>query len=410
MTELNIEIPKKLHCIFNTDKRYIVIYGGRGSGKSWSIADFLLIKGYQKQKRILCTREIQNTIKDSVHKLLSDKIEKHGLSGFYTIKNDSIIGLNGTEIIFKGLLRNPQDIKSMEGIDYCWVEEAHSVSRKSLEVLTPTIRKENSQIIFTYNPTNESDPVHTDYTIADRPDTLKIEINYSDNKGFPIVLKNEMEYDRAHDIDKYYHIWEGRCVQHSEAQIFYGKWIIEDFEKYDQFGNMNFPDRNTFYYFGSDFGYSADPSTLNRCFIVDNNLYIDYEYHGLKIDIDRLPECYSSIPESKNYPIIGDSSRNDTINYIKQRGFPLIQGAEKGKGSIEDGIAFMRSFDKIILHPRCKHTIDEFRLYSYVTDPKTGLISTKIEDKNNHHIDSLRYALERLMKHTTGEVGITIGW
>jgi phage terminase large subunit len=408
-SSLDISIPEKLLPIFNAKERFIDIYGGRGSGKSWTVADFLLIKGVAhkvntiifRKKRILCTREIQNTIKDSVYKLLVDRINLYKLDKFYDIKNDSIIGRNGTEFIFKGLLRNPQDIKSMEGIDYCWCEEAQSISRKSLDILIPTIRKDNSQIIFTYNPTNEDDPVHVDYTLSDKPNVLRIECNYSDNPFFPEVLRDEMEWDRAHDPDKYEHIWQGKCVKHSQAQVFYGKWVIDDFEKFEIVEGKEekvFPSRDTFYYQGADWGFSQDPLAFVKCFVVDRKLYISDEIYGVGIDIDFIPGKFQEIHESNKYPITADSSRPDTINYVKRHGFPLIRKSIKGKGSVEDGIAFLRSFEKIIIHPRCKHTIDEFRLYQYQIDSKTGAISNKLEDKNNHVIDGLRYAVEDLMR------------
>jgi phage terminase large subunit len=388
LKQLTIQVPPKLKPIFSSQHRFIDLYGGRGSSKSWSIGSLFIINGYQQKKRYLCTREYQNTIKESVHRLLADTIQRFELDTFYKITDDSIKGRNGTEFIFKGLRKDPDGIKSMEDIDAAWVEEAHTASRKSLDILIPTIRKERSQIIFSYNPTNEDDPVHADYTLSNRQNVLRIECNYDDNPFFPEVLRQEMEWDRANDIDKYMHIWRGQCAKHSEAQVFYGKWIIDDFEL----------PLSVFFYFGSDYGYGPDPATLNRCFVLDNKLYIDYEFHGIHTDIDKLPEEYSKIPESNKYPITGDSSRPDTIAYIRQRGFPLIKSSIKGKGSVEDGIAFMRSFDKIIIHPRCKHTIDEFRLYSYVVDQKTGQISNKLEDKHNHHVDNLRYALEDLMK------------
>lgn len=384
-----IDVVKKLEPIFLSTKRFIVLFGGRGSGKSWTVAIFLLCEGMRKKTRILCTREIQNTIKDSVHKLLADTIEKYNLSFFYQVKVDTIVGINGSEFIFKGLHRNENDIKSTEGIDYCWVEEAQSVSRKSLKVLTPTIRKEGSQIIFTYNPTNDDDPVHVDYNLAQREDALKIECNYNDNPFFPDVLKAEMEYDRAHDPDKYAHVWQGKTLKHSAAQIFYGKWAIDEFEV----------PQDVMYYQGADWGFSTDPAAFIRCYIHEDNLYITDEVYGVGIDIDLLPEKFSQIPDAAKWPCAGDSARPDTINYMMRHGFPLMYAVEKGKGSVEDGIAFIRSFKKIIIHPRCKHTIDEFRLYSYFTDPRTGLITKKIVDKHNHLIDALRYALEKLMKN-----------
>lgn len=384
--KIKIEIVPKLIILFSTNKRYLDIYGGRGSGKSWGVALFLLSKGMESRKRILCTREIQTTIKDSVHKLLSDQIEQLNLSWFYIIKKDSITGINGTEFIFKGLYRNENDIKSTEGIDYCWVEEAQSVSRDSLKTLTPTIRNPGSQIIFTYNPTNDDDPVHVDYTLADRPDTLKIECNYQDNPWFPEVLRDEMEYDRANDIDKYHHVWCGKTVKHSQAQIFYGKWKIQDFD---------IPE-DVFFYQGADWGFAEDPLAAIRFFIQDNILYISHEVYGFHVELDDIPAKLREIPEFHLWPTRGDSSRPDTISYVSKRGFPLLEPAHKGPNSIVDGIAHLRSYRCIVIHPRCKHTADEFRLYSYVIDKKTGVISNKIEDKHNHIIDSLRYAAEPL--------------
>lgn len=383
---LTLDIPQKLLPLYETDKRFIVIYGGRGSAKSWSLADFLIIKGYQSKQRFLCCREVQNSIKESVHKLLCERIDTMGFSNFFTITDHSITGNNGTEFIFKGLWNNYNSIKSMEGIDICWIEEAHSVSRASLEILTPTIRKPGSQIIFTYNPTNKDDPVHEDYTLSDRDDTLKIKINYEDNPWFPDVLRNELEYDKRVDFDKYLHKWEGECVKHSEAQIFYGKWKVENFESPE----------NQIYYYGADWGFSVDPTALVRCFIIDKTLFIDYESYGVKIDIDKTPALFDQVPGVRNHMITADSARPETISYMQRNGFK-IQSAVKGKGSVEDGISHLRSFEKIVVHERCRHTIDELRNYCYKVDKHTGEISTVPEDKSNHTLDALRYALEKVM-------------
>jgi phage terminase large subunit len=397
---LNIKIPDKLKSLYTSVKRYILVFGGRGSAKSWGIAIFLVITAYKRKVRILCTREIQNSIKDSVHKLLCDIIEKLNLSSFYKITERSIVGANGSEFIFKGLRNNVNDIKSTEGIDYCWVEEAHTISRKSLEILTPTIRKEGSQLIFAYNPTDETDPIHADYNLADREDVERIEINYSDNPFFPEVLRAEMEYDKRVDYEKYLHKWMGQCVKHSEAQVFYGKWFVEEFEAPE----------NVWFYFGADWGFSKDPTTLGRNFVIDKTLYIDYEFYEIGVDIDLLPNKFKTIPESQNYPIIADNARPETISYMQRNGFPKMRACKKGAGSIEDGIAHLRSYERIVVHPRCKHHIDEFRLYSYVVDPKTGQISNKIEDKHNHCIDQIRYSQEDVMRHNKGAVIQTGGW
>jgi hypothetical protein len=217
---MKIQIPEKLHSLFTNTKRYVVIFGGRGSGKSHGVAAFLLAKSLEKKCRILCTREIQNSIRDSVWKLLTEKIYEYKWDNYFKITENSIVCIRtGSEFIFKGLRGNAQDIKSTEGIDYCWVEEAQTVSRKSLEVLIPTIRKDGSQIIFTYNPLTEEDPIHADFTLVDRDDTLKIQINWRDNPWFPEVLRSDLDYDKKTNINKYLHIWEGHCVAYENDQI-----------------------------------------------------------------------------------------------------------------------------------------------------------------------------------------------
>ena len=293
---------------------------------------------------------------------------------------------------------NAQEIKSTEGIDIAWIEEAQNVSRASLELLTPTVRKDGSQIIFTYNPTNEDDPVHVDYTKTERPDVLKIAINYSNNKFFPDVLKNELEYDKRVDFDKYLHKWEGKCVKHSEAQIFYGKWRIDNFET----------NADTFYY-GADWGFSQDPTALVRCFIQDKKLFIDQCAYGVGVDIDKTPELFDTVIDSRKWQITADSARPETISYMNRHGF-RIKSSVKGAGSVADGITYLRGFEEIIIHSRCRAVIDEFSNYCWKTDRITGNILPVPEDKHNHCIDALRYALEDLMRHRQGRVIQRTGW
>lgn len=382
---MELKIPNKLQPLYTTKKRFIDIFGGRGSAKSWGVGDFLLIKARKTKKRVLNTREIQNSIKDSVHKLLCDRISALKLNYFYIITDKTIKGRNGSEFLFKGLRHNPDDIKSTEGIDYAWVEEAQSVSRKSLEILTPTVRKDGSQIIFTYNPTDESDPVHVDYTLADRDDTEKIKINYNDNPFFPEVLRQELEYDKRTDYDKYLHKWEGQCLKHSEAQIFHGKWTVDSFDS---------PELHEVSYFqGADWGFSKDPTCLVRCFVVDNTLYIDHDAWGVGIDVNNIPELFDTIENSNKLKIKGDCSRPETINYLKNHGFNIVP-SKKGHNSVIDGIYKIRGFEKIIIHQRCQKTIEEFRNYCWKVHNKTGETSNVPEDKSNHIIDALRYALE----------------
>lgn len=381
---MNIKVPKKLKAAFNSDKRYIVLYGGRGGGKSWFIGFILILKALEKPNQIiLCTREIQNTIQDSVHSVLSGAIERLGAENFFHITDKKIECKNGSKFIFKGLYRNIQGIKSTEGINYCWIEEGQTISQDSIDLLFPTIRKPDSQIFISFNPGQEDDPIYTRFIKNKRDDTLLIRINYSDNPFFPEVLRQEMLYDKEYNYDKYLHVWEGECKNITEACIFKDKFTVQEF---------NTPNDVHFFY-GADFGFSQDASTLTRCYIKDDCLYIDYDAGGVGIEFEELAKLWDCVPGSRDNKIVADNSRPDTISYMNRQGF-YVRPSRKGKNSIEDGIEFMRSFKMIYIHPRCKNTVYEFRSYSYKQDRITNEILPVIVDKDNHYIDALRYSLE----------------
>lgn len=217
-----IEFPDKLAFLFEPH-RYKVAYGGRGSGKSWSFARALLLHGAQKPLRILCTREIQKSIADSVHKLLADQIAALGLGSFYDVQQAYIKGRNGTEFSFAGLQQHTIDsIKSYEGVDIVWVEEAHAVVKKSWDVLLPTIRKPGSEIWAGYNPQLESDETHQRFVISPPPDCVSVLMNYSDNPWFPDVLEQERLHAKATmKPESYDHIWEGKCMPAVEGAIYF---------------------------------------------------------------------------------------------------------------------------------------------------------------------------------------------
>jgi len=215
--EVDWEFPEKLGFLFEPH-RYKVAYGGRGGAKSWGYARALLLLGAESTKRILCCREVQKSIKDSVHKLLSDQIEALGLGGFYQILANEIRGANGTEFSFVGLANQTTDsIKSYEGYDYCWAEEAHKISRRSWDILIPTIRKESSEIWISLNPELDTDETYVRF-VANPPASARVvEINHSDNPWFPGVLESErLELKRQvekglRSSDDYDNIWEGKC-------------------------------------------------------------------------------------------------------------------------------------------------------------------------------------------------------
>lgn len=367
--------------------RYKIYWGGRGGGKSWAIARALVILGAHKKLRILCAREIQHSIADSVHKLLIEQIAELGLESRYRVTQNAILGINGTEFIFKGLRFNVREIKSTEGIDICWVEEAQSVSEESWAVLIPTVRKAGSEIWLSFNPLNEDDPTYQRFVIHTPPDAAVHKVGFRENPWFPDVLRREMEYLKQVDYEAYLHIWGGEVRRISDAIIFKGKYVAEPFET----------PSNARFYHGADWGFAQDPTALIRCFTEGGNLYIDMESYGVGVDLDDTPSLFDAIPTARKWPIKADSARPETISYMKRRGFN-ISAAKKWQGSVEDGIEFMRSFKKIIVHPRCKHTIDEFDHYAYKVDKQTNDILPVIVDANNHCIDAIRYALDGLIK------------
>jgi phage terminase large subunit len=306
------------------------------------------------------------------------------VSNWNILKTEIVHKKTGSKFIFKGLYRNVSSIKSIEGVDIAYVEESDKVCQESWDYLIPTIRKESSEIWAVFNPNSEDDPVYDMFVKQERDNAIVRKINWSDNPHFPDVLREEMEYDRLHNPDKWSWVWEGNCRLETEAQIFRGCYSIEAFD---------IPDDAQFNH-GMDFGFAEDPSTVIQSYVKDNILYISKEAYGLHVTIDDLPEMIRSVVPDGNWPIVADSARPDTIDYIRRHGYRNIKSSRKGKNSIIDGIERVKSFKHVVIHPRCKHTIDEFRLYSYKVNAHTGEITPVPEDKNNHIIDALRYSIE----------------
>jgi len=215
----DLQFPDKLQFLF-TPKRYKVCFGGRGGAKSWGVARALLILGTTKPLRILCSREFQKSIKDSVHQLLKDQILAMNLQSFYEVQNASIVGNNGTRFGFEGLKHNITNIKSWEGADICWVEEGQAVSKSSWDTLIPTIRKEQSEIWVTFNPELEEDETYDRFVLNRPPDARVVKINWIDNPWFPEVLRIEKDYLKEKDPVAYQNIWEGNCKAAVEGAIF----------------------------------------------------------------------------------------------------------------------------------------------------------------------------------------------
>ena len=401
---MRLRIPKAFRALSDTKARYYGFYGGRGSAKSYSIANHLVLAAAQRPIRVLCCREIQRSIRESVKATLDTVITRNGLQRAFVSTAAQLGSRAGAQFLFEGLRSNIMKIQSLADIDVVWVEEAQSVSQASLDILIPTIRNAGSKLIFTWNPRSARDPVDKMFRGEGAGDMEGValpaeygawmvsrQVNHDDNPFFPDVLRAEMERDKRRDREKYLHIWEGQYARLSSAAVF-KNWRI---------GEVDVPARARPYY-GADWGFSVDPTVLVRVFLLPliRVIYIDAEVSGVGVPIDKTPKLFDSICESLDDPyhprkwsIRADSSRPETIDYMARHGYPKIERARKGPGSIEEGVEFLQSWD-IVVHPNCKRVIDEMTTYSYETDPLTNDVLPRLADEDNHTIDAIRYAVE----------------
>lgn len=374
--------------------RYKGLFGGRGSGKSFGVADALLIEACRRPVRVLCGREFQNSIAESVHQLLCDRIDALGLDDHFRILESKIFGPHGSEFFFKGLRHNIRSIKSIPGITHVWIEEAETTSQQTWDVLVPTIRDPGSEIWITFNPNQESDPMYQ--LFVEHPEKLAGDryirkVNWRDNPHFPAELAAEREAMLATDPDRCEHIYEGQCWQRSDAQVLSGKWIVQAFEPQP---HWNGP------YFGADWGFAQDPTVAVKLWIDGKRLYWEYESVGVGLMNEAISATWKrDIPGIQQHSIYADNSRPETIAHVRREGIPKLAAADKWPGSVEDGIAFLRSFEQIIFHPRCKTSINEARLWAYKVDRLTGDVLPKLLDGNDHCMDGGRYALYKLIRN-----------
>ena len=410
-----VEIPKAFNELLNKTARYKGYYSGRGCAKSHSFAMAALIKAAKDGWLWLCCREHQKSIKDSVKALLDAKIVEGGLTEYFHSTREAIGAHSGGGFIFEGLANNVQGIRSKEGVNAVWVEEANTVKQSSLDILIPTIRRPGSEIWFSWNPRFENDPVdkmlrglaQSEQTIEFDREIAKASgydewqivrrVTLEDNPFYPPILQAEAERDKRRDPDRYRHIWLGEYAKDSEARVF-RNWTI---------GEIEVPPGSRPYY-GADWGFSIDPTALIRCFVFPEKrqLYIDAEVVSTHVDVDKRPEFFDRIADGpddplhpRKWPVKADSSNPETISYMQKHGYPRMEGARKGPGSVEEGITFLQSYD-ITVHPRCKRTIDEMTLYCFETDPLTNEVTPVLADKDNHTIDALRYAVEAIRRHS----------
>ena len=406
MTTARVEIPKKLIPVFTKEGvRYRGAYGGRGSAKTRTFALMSAIKIYMmaedgKSGIFLCAREFMNSLDESSMEEVKQAIRSvDWLNDYFDIGEKYIRTKNRLiDYAFTGLRHNLDSIKSKARILICWIDEAEGVSEKAYQKLLPTVREEDSELWITWNPELEGSPTDIRFRRNPPESAIITEINYTDNEFFPKVLDDERIEDRKRlDDNTYAHVWEGAYLNNSEAQILHGKVRIDEFEPKSYWDGP---------YYGMDWGFANDPTAGIKCHIYENVLYIEYEAGKVGLELDETAEyMISRIPGIEEHIVRADSARPESISHIRSKSktkLPRIEACEKWPGSVEDGIAHLRSYYEIVIHPRCTETIKESRLYSYKVDRLPGDVLPKIVDAHNHYIDAIRYALGPLIKRKSG--------
>lgn len=378
---MTIEIPMEFKKLFDKDWREAAVWGGRFSLKSHTVARVLLIRARMSKIRIACFREFQNSIADSSHQLLADLIKEYQLTDFQVTENAIVNKINGSDFIFKGLHRNEQSIKSIEGIDIAWVEEAQTVSKSSLEILTPTVRKEGSQIIYTYNRLLEDDPVHTRLVVEGRPNTLLINVNYDIAIKYgmmPESVRLEMEDDKIKRPGLYKHKWLGEPTS-LERRIYKDWEIIEEI-----------PHEARLERYGLDFGFTNDPTVIVAIYKWNNSFIIDEIAYQKGLSNKAIADIFTNLPRAL---VIADSAEPKSIDEIKGYGINIL-GANKGPGSVLQGIQFVQD-QRISITKRSIKTIKAYNSFLWREDNK-GVIINEPDDtvhEWSNPMDSIRYGL-----------------
>lgn len=389
---IQIECPKKLRPAFNnlrTNKSDIIVMeGGRGGAKSEALAALGILESFIDDGVILCCREIQKSIGDSLYAAIVTSIYKYKLEPYFKILNNEITNLiTGAKFIFAGLKSNITSIKSINKLRVVLVDEAENVTDNSWSYLRPTPRYGQVRFYVVFNPRFEADATWQQFVIQKDERTLHITINWQDNPWFPEALERQRQRDLRGDAGRYAWIWEGKFLQISDNSILAKKLKILDFEVNPTFSTP---------YIGIDWGFSVDPTAIVECYTFDDCLYIRNAASKVGLELDDTGEyLISHVPKVLKYTSRADCARPETISKIKKE-IPLIKACTKWKGSVEDGVVALQTFKAIYIHPDAECCFSELLAYSYKTDDNDKP-TTDIEDKDNHFADALRYAIEPII-------------
>lgn len=406
--KVRIEELPKITRNFARPARTRVFKGGRGSGKTRGLAKRSALRVYQLAEMgvegvFLASREHLNSLDESSMEEIKAAIRSEPWLHDYFDIGEKYVRTKNRRIsyAFAGLRHNLDSIKSKARIVGNWTDEAENVSEVAWRKLIPTLRDEGPgwyvENWLSYNPESPDSATHRRFVENQPEDCIVTEINWSDNPWFPDVLNRQRLEDRRLRPETYEHVWEGAFLTLTDAQIFAGKFVVDEFEPQEHWDGP---------YQGGDFGFSQDPTAAVRCWIGDGRLWIEYEAGktGLELD-DYATFIGDRIPDFEKYATRWDNARPEGISHIRRHGLPRSEAVEKWKGSVEDGIAFLRNFEKIVVHPRCEQTAREFRLYSYKVDRLSGDVLPVIVDAFNHFIDATRYAVTPMIKRA-GDVAM----
>jgi len=360
--------------------------GGRSAGRSHFFASLAVEEMLcDPSLRFVCIREMQRSLKFSAKSLVEAKIREMGVERFFHVLTTEIRRTNGTGVmIFEGMQDHTADsIKSLEGFRRAWVEEAQSLSQRSLDLLIPTIRDDGSELWFSWNPEQPTDAIER-FLVESPPDAaVVVHSNYTDN---PLCPERILKMAAGWDPLTFDHVWMGAYNVRSEAIVLSGKWRVDELEPDDTWDGP---------YFGADWGFAQDPTVLTRSWVIgdagNQTLYVDYDVGAAQIELDEIPQWFDRIPGARTHVIRADNARPETISYLRRRHGYSIVGADKWAGSVKDGVAYLRAFREIVIHPRCTRAIEEARLWRYKTN-RAGDVLPDLVDLHNHTWDGIRYA------------------
>jgi phage terminase large subunit len=401
---IRLAVPPKLRPVFDPRGRVDVrgAKGGRGSGKTRTFAMMAALKAAQwagsgESGMVLCGRQYMNSLAESsLEEIKAAVRETDWLNPLFDIGEKYIrtaSHLPGRiDFSFTGLDRNIDSVKSKARIKLAWVDEAEAVAEVAWSKLIPTIREADSELWVTWNPEKDHSATHKRFGMSEDPMMRIATMNWADNPWFPEVMNRKRLKDMRERPDTYHHIWEGDFRTISDAQVLKGRYVSEAFEPQ---AHWNGP------YYGADWGFSVDPTTLVKCWVHDRTLYLESEAYGHQVKIDDTPKLFDTIAGANAHVIRADSARPETINYMQRHGYPRCVSAEKWPGSVEDGVEHLRSYERIVIHTQCPQAFREAANWSYKTDRLTGDVLPVLLSGNDHTWDAVRYAVGPLIARKT---------